>query len=256
MLAKEFLMNRAKFLLAAAIVVGAVPAFAQTDVSGEWEVTINSPQGANTSRVTLKQDGEKVSGLFKSPAGELPFEGGTLTGNELKFVFTVNFQGNPLPITLTGKVDGGAITGKADFGGFAEGDWSGKKVDGATAAAAAPAAAAPTDPTAPAATKAAGSGVSGKWDLIIKTQMGDLPAAAEFVDAGGKITGTLTGPQGPISIAGTFDGNVLKLEFTAPTPNGDIPITMTGDVSGDEIAGKADFGGMGAGEWSAKRAKQ
>jgi hypothetical protein len=254
MLAKEFLMNRTKFLLAAALLVCAVPAFAQTDVTGDWEVTIVSPQGANTSRVTLKQDGDKVSGLFKSPAGELPFEGGTLTGNELKFVFTVNFQGNPLPITLTGKVDGAAITGKADFGGFAEGDWTGKKVDSATAAAAAPAA--PATAAAPAAAKAASGGVGGKWDLIIKTQMGDLPAAAEFVDAGGKITGTLTGPQGPINISGTFDGNVLKLEFTAPTPNGDIPIKMTGDVSGDSIAGKADFGGMGEGEWTGKRAKQ
>jgi hypothetical protein len=68
--------------------------------------------------------------------------------------------------------------------------------------------------------------------------MGDLPAAAEFVDAGGKITGTLTGPQGPINIAGTFDGNVLKLEFTAQTPNGDIPIKMTATSAAIEIAGK------------------
>jgi hypothetical protein len=246
-------MNRVKFVVAAAVVAFAAPAFAQTNVTGDWEVTINSPQGASTSRVTLKQDGDKVSGKFKSPAGELPFDGGTVTGNELKFVFTVDFQGNPLPITLTGKIDGGAIVGKADFGGFAEGDWSGKKVDGAMAAAA-PAAAASA--AAPAAAKTPGTGLNGKWDLVIKTQMGDLPAAAEFVDAGGKISGTLTGPQGPINIAGTFDGNVLKLEFTAQTPNGDIPIKMTGDVSGDSIAGKADFGGMGAGEWSAKRAKQ
>ena len=48
----------------------------------------------------------------------------------------------------------------------------------------------------------------------------------------------------------------VKYSADATTPNGDIPIKMTGDVSGDEIAGKADFGGMGAGEWSAKRAKQ
>ena len=247
-------MNRMKALLAAALVLMAAPAFAQTDVSGDWDVTIVSPQGSNTSRVTLKQDGAKVSGLFKSPAGELPFEGGTITGNELKFEFTVNFQGNPLPITLTGKVDGGSITGKADFGGFAEGDWSGKKVDAATAAAAA--SAAPAAAAAAATPAAAGAGLTGKWDLVIKTQMGDLPASAEFTDAAGKITGTLMGPQGAINIAGTFDGNVLKLEFTAQTPNGDIPIKMTGDVSGDAIEGKADFGGMGTGEWSAKRAKQ
>lgn len=245
-------MSRVKVLMAAAAILTlSAPAFAQTSVAGDWDVTIVSPQGSNTSRVTLKQDGDKVSGLFKSPAGELPFDGGTLTGNELKFVFTVNFQGNPLPITLTGKVEGDSISGKADFGGFAEGDWSGKKVDAAAAAAAPPAAAA-----APAAATASKAGVAGKWDLTIKTQMGDLPASAEFVDAGGKITGTLMGPQGPINIAGTFDGNVLKLEFTAPTPNGDIPIKMTGDVSGDSISGKADFGGMGAGEWTGKRAKQ
>jgi len=176
-----------------------------------------------------------------------------MTGDELKFVFTVDFQGNPLPITLTGKVGGATIVGKADFGGFAEGDWNAKKVDAATAAAsAAPAAAAP----AAASASAAKTGVAGKWDLTIKTQAGDLPASAEFVDAGGKISGTLMGPQGPINIAGTFDGNVIKLEFTAPTPNGDIPIKMTGDVSGDSIAGTADFGGMGNGEWTGKRARQ
>jgi hypothetical protein len=254
MLSEEFRMNQFKALMAAALVVCAAPAFAQTNVTGDWEVTIVSPQGSSTSHVTLKQDGDKVSGLFKSPNGELPFEGGTVTGDELKFVFTVDFQGNPLPITLTGKVGGATIVGKADFGGFAEGDWNAKKVDAASAAAAntaaAPAAA------APATASAAKTGISGKWDLTIKTQAGDLPASAEFIDAGGKISGTLTGPQGPITITGTFDGNVLSLEFTAPTPNGDIPIKMTGDVSGDSIAGKADFGGMGAGEWTGKRSKQ
>src|SRR5437868_6366434 len=109
MLAEELPMNRVTLFLSAALAVCAAPAFAQTNVTGDWDVTINSPQGANTSRVTLKQDGTKVSGIFKSPAGELPFDGGTVTGNELKFEFTVNFQGNPLPITLTGKIDGGAI---------------------------------------------------------------------------------------------------------------------------------------------------
>jgi hypothetical protein len=86
--------------------------------------------------------------------------------------------------------------------------------------------------------------------------MGDLPATADVVDTAGKISGTITGPQGAVDIAGTYDGNALKLEFVAKTPNGDIPITMTGDVSGDSIAGKVDFGGMGQGEWTAKRTRQ
>lgn len=244
-------MSRMNLLsVAAALLLFAAPSYAQTNVAGEWEVTIVSPQGSNTSHVTFKQDGEKVSGLFKSPAGELPFEGGMLTGDELKFIFNVPFQGMSLEITLTGKVEGSSIAGKASFGGLAEGDWSAKKVDGAAAPAAS---AAPAENTA---VTAAGPGLSGKWDFTIKTQMGDVPVSAEIVDAGGKITGTMVGPAGPIDIAGNFDGNTLKLEFVAKTPNGDIPVTMTGDVSADGMAGKAEFGGMGNGEWTAKRAKQ
>ena len=45
----------------------------------------------------------------------------------MKFTFTFPVDGQPLLITMTGKVDGDAIAGKADFGGFAEGDWSAKR---------------------------------------------------------------------------------------------------------------------------------
>lgn len=248
-------MKTSIFVLASALLV-AVPAFAQTTVEGDWDVTIQSPQGANTVRVTLKQDGDKVTGLFKGPQGELPFDGGTLTGDELKFGFSVPFQGAPLLITLTGKVDGGSVTGKADFGGFAEGEWSAKKVDAAMASATAPAATPAAVPAPPAAVTASTTGLSGKWDVTLKTQMGDVPATAEFTEVSGTLSGTLTGPVGPMDISGTFDGSAVKISFTAKTPNGDMPVTMTGDVSGDTIAGKAEFGGMGNGEWSAKRSKQ
>src|SRR3982075_2447950 len=130
-------MTRARLTLLAMLLFVPGLAFAQTNVTGDWDVTIQSPQGTNTVLVTLKQDGEKVSGIFKGQQGELPFEGGTLTGTDLKFAFTVNVQGNSIIITLTGKVDGAAIAGKADFGGFGEGDWSAKRAT--TAAPAAPA---------------------------------------------------------------------------------------------------------------------
>jgi hypothetical protein len=41
----------------------------------------------------------------------------------------------------------------------------------------------------------------------------------------------------------------------AKTPQGDIPVSLTGEVDGDSIVnGRADFGGgMGLGEWTAKR---
>src|SRR5262249_43989899 len=147
----------------------------------------------------------------------------------------------------TGKVAGSEITGKADFGGFAEGDWSAKKSEAVTAAAAAPA------PAAAAATPAPANGptatrITGQSDVTLETQTGHTRGRAKSTENWGKITGTLSGPQGDVDVAGTFDGSALKLEFVAKTPNGDIPITMTGDVTGDSAAGKAEFGGFGQGE--------
>ena len=60
-------------------------------------------------QVTFKQDGSKVSGIFKSQMGELPFQDGTLTGDDLKFGFSIPIQGQPLDVTMTGKVDGASI---------------------------------------------------------------------------------------------------------------------------------------------------
>jgi hypothetical protein len=53
---------------------------------------------------------------------ELPFDGGSITGNDLKFASPFP-SGMQLDITMVGKVEGSAINGKAKFGDFGEG-WS------------------------------------------------------------------------------------------------------------------------------------
>jgi hypothetical protein len=244
-------MTRARLTLLAMLSFVPSLAFAQTNVTGDWDVTIQSPQGTNTVLVTLKQDGEKVSGLFKGPQGELPFEGGTLTGNDLKFAFTVNVQGNSIIISLTGKVDGAAISGKADFGGFGEGDWSAKRATAATTAA--PAATATPAPGAASSTAGAG----GKWDVTLMTPGGEFPATATLTDTAGKVTGTFGSQMGEVAVTGSIEGHAIKMTFVAQTPQGEMTVVMTGDVDGDSIVnGKADIAGMGQMAWSAKRAKQ
>jgi hypothetical protein len=244
-------------MLAALLILIALPVRAQTSIAGDWDVTIQSAQGANTVQVTFKQDGSKISGLFKSPMGELPFQDGTLTGNDLTFAFSIPIQGQSLDVTMTGKVDGPSMTGKAQFGGFGEGDWTAKRIEATTASAAAPAPTpAPAPAPAPAGSATSATGLSGKWDLTLKTPMGEVPVSADFTETAGKVTGTIVGPMGPVDVSGTFAGNALKLDFTAKTPQGDIPITMSGELTGDSIVnGKAELGGMGQGEWTAKRSK-
>jgi hypothetical protein len=230
------------------------PAFAQTNIAGDWEVTLLAPTGPNTFTVTLKQDGEKVAGTLKNRQGELPFQEGTLTGDELKFAFSVPFQGTPLQITLTGKVKGETIEGKADFGGMAEGDWTAKRVD-PNAVAAAPAAPAAAEP-ATNGSAVSSVGIAGKWDVTFMTPQGEFPATATLTDEGGKLSGTFASQMGQVPVSGTLAGKVLTLTLVAESPQGSMNVSMTGELSGDAIVnGKADVSGMGQMEWSAKRAK-
>jgi hypothetical protein len=253
-------MTRSRITLFALALLVAAPVFAQTPASvvGDWDVTINSPQGANTTRVAFTQEGEKVNGLFKSPMGELPFTG-TMTGNELKFAFQIPFQGAALDITMTGKVEAETMTGKADFGGMAEGDWTAKRAVATTTSAAteSPSAApAPAATTTASATTTAG-GFGGKWDVTLRTPAGDFPANATLTEDGGKLTGTFGSQMGEVQVAGTSEGKAMRLTMVAVTPQGNMNVVMTGDLQGDEIInGKAEVEGMGQMDWTAKRIKQ
>jgi hypothetical protein len=243
-------------VLVAIFLLAAAPVFAQTNVTGEWDVTINSPQGANTIHVTFKQDGEKLSGVLKGQAGELPFQNGSVVADDLKFSFTVPIQGTPLEITMTGKVKETTIEGKAEFGGFGEGDWTAKRstdaVAATTTASGTNLAATTTSEAAPSAT-----GIGGKWDVTIKTPGGDVPATATLTDEGGKVSGTFGSHLGEVPVTGLLEGKAVRLTMVAQTPQGAMNVAMTGDLDGDTIVnGKADVAGMGQMEWSAKRIKQ
>jgi hypothetical protein len=259
-------MTRLRCSLLALAVSIAVPAFAQEttplpNIAGDWDVTIQSPQGTNTVLVTLKQDGDKVNGLFKSPLGELPFNG-NLVGNELKFNFSFPVDGQPMLITMTGKVDGEAIAGKADFGGFAEGDWSAKRAMAnatatPTSTTTASTAATTTSTTTTTSATTTPGGFGGKWDVMLKTPGGDFPANATLTDAAGKLSGTFGSAMGEVPVNGTVEGKSLKITMVAQTPQGTMNVVMTGDLDGDSIVnGKADIEGMGQMEWTAKRVKQ
>jgi hypothetical protein len=80
-----------------------------------------------------------------------------------------------------------------------------------------------------------------------------LPASATFTQAGDKVTGTITSLAGGVQVSGTMTGKTLKLEFNIPTQQGDIPVSMTGDLGPDGLAGKASLAGMGDADWTGKR---
>ena len=112
----------AAFMFAAILTVGAQ----STNVTGNWKLTIESPNGTGGPSLVLKQDGEKLTGTYKGRFGESPLEG-TVKGKEIKFSTKVNAQGQEVLVEYSGTVDGDTMKGKAKFGDLGEGTFTGKK---------------------------------------------------------------------------------------------------------------------------------
>ncbi len=232
-----------------AVVALAGPAAAQ-GIDGAWEVSLETPQGVTTIDATIKQQGEAVTGTVVSPLGSVEFKG-TFVDDTLTIAYSVPVQGQTIDITMKGKRTGETMAGMVNFGGLGEAPWTAKrKAEGA----AAPAAAAAAAPSAPAA--GAGGPASGKWDIVlVMGPAGEFPMTGEFTQAGEKVTGTISSQMGAIPVTGSMVGDALKLEFVAPTPNGDLAITMTGTLGADGFVGKTSVPGLGDADWTGKRAK-
>lgn len=97
------------------------------DVSGAWQLQIDLGGNAGTPSMTLKQDGEKLTGVYSSQVvGEQQLTG-TIKGNDISFGFQASFDGNAVKVTYTGTVDKDTMKGKVVFGDLGEGTFTGKK---------------------------------------------------------------------------------------------------------------------------------
>ena len=235
------------FFAIAIISILAISVSAQSgNLSGDWDLTLNSPQGTFNPKATFKQEGEKLSGSFKGPRGELPLQG-TVKGKEIKFSYTVKFQDQDLVITLSGVIDGDSIKGDADFGGFAQGDWTAKR---ATASAAA----STTAPASSPATTSSGAklDITGTWNFEVETEAGSGNPTFSFKQEGEKITGKYKGAFGEADLTGTVKGNQLEFSFKI---SGQIEgtVTYTGTIDGNTMKGKAKFAEIGEGTFTAKK---
>jgi hypothetical protein len=97
-----------------------------TDVSGTWELNVESPMGSRASDAIFTQTGETLGGKMVSPRGETPLTG-TISGETVKFGINVNVQGQNLQIDYTGTVTGDTMSGTVAFGSFGDGKFTGKR---------------------------------------------------------------------------------------------------------------------------------
>jgi len=98
------------------------------DISGQWTATFNTQVGEQHYVYTFKVDGEKLTGTAKSDNGTSEIQNGTVKGDDVSFVENLDYQGQQLKITYTGKVSGDEIKFTRDVAGFAKEDLVAKRV--------------------------------------------------------------------------------------------------------------------------------
>ena len=90
---------------------GAAPTASAVSAAGVWTLSVNSPQGAITVTLNLRQEGNVVTGDATSPFGTAQVTEGQITGNELRFGYMVTIQGQQVPVSARGVVEGNSIRG-------------------------------------------------------------------------------------------------------------------------------------------------
>lgn len=93
---------------------------AKIDIAGSWAVSVETPNGKNSTTVTFTKDGSgysgKVSGdLITSP---ITFKKVELDGNKLKYSYTFTMEGNDVDVDVDATVDGDTYTGNATAGSY------------------------------------------------------------------------------------------------------------------------------------------
>jgi hypothetical protein len=93
----------------------ATAALSAQSVSGDWDLSINGPEGVITATANLKQDGEKITGSITSPQGTVDLAG-TYKGKTVNIAFQIQGPQGALDIKVNGEVDGSDMKGIIDFG--------------------------------------------------------------------------------------------------------------------------------------------
>jgi hypothetical protein len=101
-------------LLGAALFALGAPALAQetVDVTGEWEIAVETPQGTQTRTITFEQHGDSLSGTMETRMGTMPIGDGSVNGNEISFTMVFTRGDRSMEMMYTATVAGDEMSGK------------------------------------------------------------------------------------------------------------------------------------------------
>jgi hypothetical protein len=97
-------------------------------LTGDWVASVQLENINATPGLSLKQDGEKLTGEYTSAQyGKFPLNG-TAKGDDVSIWFAMSVEGTAINVTYTGKIQpDGSIQGSVNFGDMMSGTFSATK---------------------------------------------------------------------------------------------------------------------------------
>jgi hypothetical protein len=92
-------------------------------VDGKWNVLLQLETITGHPVLTLKQNGEKLTGTYEGRYGPSPLEG-EIKENRIAFAVTFTAEGSKTTGVFQGTVDGASMSGSVEFEGAGNGTWS------------------------------------------------------------------------------------------------------------------------------------
>ncbi len=126
-----------KVLGLAALTLTAVSQAQAADASGTWTWSTAGRNGGAERKFTLKlkEEGTKLTGTLSTPgrggqARDVQIEEGKVTGDQISFTITREFNGNKFVQKYTGKISGDTLKGNIEMernGNTRKIDWEAKR---------------------------------------------------------------------------------------------------------------------------------
>ncbi len=212
---------------------------ASTGVTGNWHYQLNLGGNELDLLLSLKQEGDKVTGKVSVADFELPISEGKIAGNAISFTVAVDRDDLKFTSKYKGTVAGDTIKGKihSDRGGQDhEYDWNATREKAA----------------------ASSSNATGLWKWVIVTDSGDShDLSLKLKQDGDKLTGVVILGDSEVPISdGLVKDNEVTLKVTREQDGKTQVSKFKGTLEGDTIKGKIDSDWSGEKRnypWNAKR---
>ena len=97
------------------------------NVSGKWKFQVETDQGTGTPEFDLKQEGERLTGVYTGLFGTQPITG-TVRGDRLSMKIEGDYEGQTIVSAYQGKITGfNSMEGIVNFNEQVEATWTAKK---------------------------------------------------------------------------------------------------------------------------------